>query len=123
VDALFAVEVGRVALFAGHERLGGADLDAGAFRARCAELRIGKGHMVGKAAHGLHLAALEEDVLVRHEERAVKGNGWPACQIHERVVQRLLGLRALFGDLLELFRRDFRTADAGHRLDDLRGRQ
>ena len=36
---------------------------------------------------GLHLAAHEQRVLMRHEQPAVKRNGRPADLVHQRVME------------------------------------
>ena len=44
--------------------------------------------VVGVAGWGLNLAAHQQDILMRHQQRAIVRNGRPATAIHQRVVQR-----------------------------------
>ncbi len=62
--------------------------------------------MVGVAGRGLHLAAEQQRVLMRHQQLAVIGNGRPAASLHERAVERHPFDGALLAELL-----DFRLGD------------
>ena len=53
-------------------RLAGAHRHACLLLARHAQLRIAEDHMIGKPGHGLHLAAHQQRILLRHQQPAVE---------------------------------------------------
>ena len=55
--------------------------------------------VIGVAGHGLHFAAHEQRILVRHENPAVERNLGPAARGHERIVQRAAGVEGERGGI------------------------
>ena len=121
MDAFLAVEGGHAAL-AGSDGLAGAELDADSRAATLAEIRVEEDDVVGVAGRGLHLAAEQQGILMRHEQLAVIGDRRPAAALHERAVQRHAFDAALLAELLDLRLRESGPVIFFQRGDALVGR-
>ena len=87
MNALFAFK-GRYAVVAQRDGLAGAHGDAGLLHAGNAEPRVAEDDVVGKAGHGLHLAADQQSVLLRDQQAAIEGNLRPAAHREQGIMQR-----------------------------------
>ena len=86
VCAFFAFEGGQAVVAQG-DGLAGTHGDAGFLDAGDAELLVEKDDVIGKAGHGLHLAAHQKRVLVSDQQAAVEGNLRPAARGEQGIVE------------------------------------
>ncbi len=103
------------AFLAQRDRLARAHRDARLLLAGDAAPPVEKHHVIGESRHGLHLAAHQQRILVRHQQLAVEGNLRPAARRHQRIVQRAPVVERERDRLLQLKtarQRSYRTGES-----------
>lgn len=86
MDAFFAFEDGHF-IGAQGDGLTGAHGDAGVLFAGDAEVQVAEDDVIGKARHGLDLAAHQQSVLMRNKKAAIEFDLRPSARGEQGVVQ------------------------------------
>ena len=120
MNAFIAVE-GRPPALARANGLARTQFNANPRAAALAKFGVKEDDMIGVTGRGLHLATEQQGVLMRDEQLAVIGYGWPTGALHQHAVQRHALNGALLAELLDLRLRDAAAVVFGERRDALVG--